>query len=308
MVSAVRPSPLTVAPSPTLRAGQSVPICLWDLTDGKELRRLVSEGECTQVAFSADGRRILSGHSGGWVRLRDVSNGEEVLSIQTFQGYSGGRGPLARRSPHPLRRRGRLRPPVGRGQRPGTLSLRGAHQLLARRRVRPRWPHGRFGRQGRHRAAVAFARPAPIGARRRGPAPAPAPSSLPAEATKAEALPTSAPPRPSGPKAFAEPIGIKIVPIPSGEFWVGSTPLASSNVFVAAGAKKIPHTHATGGMTARLSGGSAEGHERATIRGRPRGTALPDARGGIRDAAQRRSDASSGLRYAAARRTASTPM
>jgi hypothetical protein len=66
------------------------PICLWDVAGGKELRRLPSEGGCLQVAFTSDGCRLLSGHSDGWIRLRDVSNGEEVLSIRTSQGMVEG--------------------------------------------------------------------------------------------------------------------------------------------------------------------------------------------------------------------------
>ena len=47
---------------------------------------------------------------------------------------------------------------------------------------------------------------------------------MPTEATKADALPTSAPARSTEPADFAESIGIKIVPIPAGEFWMGSSP------------------------------------------------------------------------------------
>jgi WD40 repeat protein len=52
---------------------------------GRELRRFDEEGSCYQIAFSADGKHLLSCAGAGTIRLRDVDTGRELLSFQIHQ-------------------------------------------------------------------------------------------------------------------------------------------------------------------------------------------------------------------------------
>jgi WD40 repeat protein len=63
-------------------------IIIWDVSTGKELRRLRVQNDCVfSLAFSQDGRHIVSGSWNGVVKLWDVKSGNEV---KTFRTPSGG--------------------------------------------------------------------------------------------------------------------------------------------------------------------------------------------------------------------------
>jgi WD40 repeat protein len=56
---------------------------LWDLTNGKELRRFEGPaGEVWAVAFADEGRLALSGGRDGCVRVWDLSSGREAGCVQ----------------------------------------------------------------------------------------------------------------------------------------------------------------------------------------------------------------------------------
>jgi WD40 repeat protein len=53
---------------------------VWDLDTGKPLRTLAGhDGEVEAVAATADGRRAVSGHDDGTVRVWDLANGKRVV-------------------------------------------------------------------------------------------------------------------------------------------------------------------------------------------------------------------------------------
>jgi WD40 repeat protein len=63
-------------------------IHLWDLTDGRELRRFEGHARAVDaLALSADGRRLLSGSLDGTIRLWDVASGRQ---LQRLMGHASG--------------------------------------------------------------------------------------------------------------------------------------------------------------------------------------------------------------------------
>jgi WD40 repeat protein len=63
-------------------------LILWDLDTGQMIRRFVGHQEVIRdVAFSSDGRSVISGSADGTIRMWDVASGEERLR---FKGHNGG--------------------------------------------------------------------------------------------------------------------------------------------------------------------------------------------------------------------------
>jgi WD40 repeat protein len=69
-------------------AGNDTTIRLWELTTGREVRRLAGPGrvEYWSVAFSPDGKRALGGGSDGSLTLWDVETGETVKKFPAHPG------------------------------------------------------------------------------------------------------------------------------------------------------------------------------------------------------------------------------
>lgn len=60
---------------------------VWDMTTGEQLQTLEGHsGDVRSVAFSSDGRRIVSGIGDTTVRVCDVANGKQ---LHTMEGHSG---------------------------------------------------------------------------------------------------------------------------------------------------------------------------------------------------------------------------
>src|SRR5262249_32971541 len=69
----------------TLRAGSNYDLCLWDVTTGEQIRRLVGHKDNVYgVVFTSDGKRALSGSADRTVRLWDGATGKELERIDGF--------------------------------------------------------------------------------------------------------------------------------------------------------------------------------------------------------------------------------
>jgi hypothetical protein len=65
------------------------PISLWDVNTGRELRRLPGHlFGVNALAFSADGKRLVSGGAGNVLRVWDVATGKDLLPFAEHQSYS----------------------------------------------------------------------------------------------------------------------------------------------------------------------------------------------------------------------------
>ena len=66
-------------------SGRDNTIRLWDLKTGKEVRRIDNANGVNEMAFSPDGRRLLSCHEDGTLRWWDVATGKELrrFPVQT---------------------------------------------------------------------------------------------------------------------------------------------------------------------------------------------------------------------------------
>ncbi|HEV3262566.1 MAG TPA: sigma-70 family RNA polymerase sigma factor [Gemmataceae bacterium] len=73
----------------TLGAGDGKMVRLWDAATGKELRRLTSaeDQKVESVAFSADGRTLVSSGLDGVVRLWDVTAGKQIRRVEKDQNW-----------------------------------------------------------------------------------------------------------------------------------------------------------------------------------------------------------------------------
>ncbi|MCL2211012.1 MAG: caspase family protein [Treponema sp.] len=56
-------------------------IKLWDVSTGREIRTFNHSGRVSSLAFSSDGKQILSGSSSGAISLWDISTGHEIKTI-----------------------------------------------------------------------------------------------------------------------------------------------------------------------------------------------------------------------------------
>src|SRR5262249_12815687 len=71
--------------------GSAGTLRLWDAATGRELRSFVGHrGDVRCVAFSPDGKRLLSGGADGTVRLWDAATGRERGSPLRSEGGGGG--------------------------------------------------------------------------------------------------------------------------------------------------------------------------------------------------------------------------
>ena len=59
---------------------------LWDSATGKEIRRLEGNSQASIIAFSPDGRTVLTGSHDLTARLWEVATGKE---IRRLEGHSG---------------------------------------------------------------------------------------------------------------------------------------------------------------------------------------------------------------------------
>lgn len=70
------------------QANSSTPIYLWEVSSGKEVRRLPGHVfTVTSLAFSADGKRLISGSSSSVARVWDVASGKEVSPFPEHESH-----------------------------------------------------------------------------------------------------------------------------------------------------------------------------------------------------------------------------
>jgi WD40 repeat protein len=76
-------------PDRTLRLGSDYSVRLWDLKGGTELRRFPGHrGFVWGVAFTPDGRQVLSAGVDGAVRVWDAESGDELAPFRGHEGAS----------------------------------------------------------------------------------------------------------------------------------------------------------------------------------------------------------------------------
>ena len=62
-------------------------VILWDIATGEELHRFDGGSDIYDVAFSPDGRRIVSGSNDRTVKVWDAATGDEVLTLRGHTGF-----------------------------------------------------------------------------------------------------------------------------------------------------------------------------------------------------------------------------
>jgi WD40 repeat protein len=72
-----------------LSGGNDGTIRLWDMESSEEVARFQHEGAVRSVAFTADGKRMVSTGDSGLIKLWDIVSGELVETYRDFQPYEG---------------------------------------------------------------------------------------------------------------------------------------------------------------------------------------------------------------------------
>ena len=85
-------------------------------------------GGVTSVAFSPDGKRIVSGSEDKTVKVWDAATGQETLTLKGHTDAVSQRGLQPRRQAHRQRQSGQDGEGVGRGDGPGDPHPQGAHR------------------------------------------------------------------------------------------------------------------------------------------------------------------------------------
>ena len=84
-----------------LSGGDDASVILWDLRDGREVRRFPGHTlSVSSVAFSPDGNQVLSGSCDATVRLFDRLTGKDIYCLRGHKGIvmSDAFGPRGRRA------------------------------------------------------------------------------------------------------------------------------------------------------------------------------------------------------------------
>ncbi len=82
------------SPEPTnsailLSGGYDGTVRLWNVENGLELARFQHGGFVRSVAFTPDGKRVVSAGEGSLIKLWDIASGEIVATYRDFQPYEG---------------------------------------------------------------------------------------------------------------------------------------------------------------------------------------------------------------------------
>jgi len=82
-------SPDPANPALLASGGNDGTVRLWNAESGEELARIQHGGFVRSVAFTPDGKNVISAGVGGAVKLWDISTGELVATYRDFQPYEG---------------------------------------------------------------------------------------------------------------------------------------------------------------------------------------------------------------------------
>ena len=110
-------------------AARTRPLKVWDADKGQEVLTLKGHtDDVNSVAFSPDGKRIVSGSGDKTVKVWDADKGQEILTLKGHTRRCHLRGVQPRRQTHRQRQRGQDGEGVGCGQGPGDPHPQGAHR------------------------------------------------------------------------------------------------------------------------------------------------------------------------------------